>query len=208
MLTLIPRMHLADHPRRYLTRDNELSAGETLASWSRRPKLEAAPRRETPARAQKGSARWEREGKLPVQISNNNEPPPDERFLFHPSQEPRNQARRFLSRQRFCRNYYVTIAVSAVARLSRGDSRTRSTCILSSRLPLLFLSGAHLLPRKKRFCPSLPWWFKNTRLFWSSVRSRLFCKNSSRFNCYRLIFSSAGITFKLHYLKSSSLKKE
>lgn len=118
MITLIPRIHLADHPRRYLIRGNELSAGETLASWSRRSKLEVAPRREKTL-AQKRPARWEREGKLPVQISNNNEPPPDERFLFHPSQGPRDQARRFLSRQRFCRNYYITIAVSAVARLNR-----------------------------------------------------------------------------------------
>lgn len=88
-----------------------------LTSSSRRSKLEAASRRETCALVKKIRSLRVR-GKLPVQTSNNDEPPPDEEFLFHFSQGPRRQARRFLSRQCFCRNYYVTIAASTVHRCS------------------------------------------------------------------------------------------
>lgn len=135
-LTLISRVHFTDYSRCYLTLGGELSRG-TLSSRRRSDdrNLEAASRGETCALAKKIRSLRAR-GKLPVQTSNNDEPPPDEEFLFHLSQGPRRQARRFLSRQPFLSQLLCNDRGERRSPLLDFNRETRERGRLASRVPI------------------------------------------------------------------------
>jgi len=110
---LIPRAHFADHSRRNLNSRGRRNypPAETLGSVPTKSKAEAA---EKLARSQKKEIRSLRaREKLPVQTTNNDESPLDEKLLFYPSKDPPSTAISF-----------GTTFLSQLLRNDRGERRS------------------------------------------------------------------------------------